>query len=141
MSTSASAHVFVYGTLMSTAGGTLGRAQRARLAREGRVIGAATMSGRLYDLGRYPGLVTSEAPGDVVHGEVVALENAPRTLAWLDAYEQIVPGKHEHNQYARELRPARLTDRSEVAAWVYVYRHALTGKRLIRDGRWIAPAR
>lgn len=141
MNAAASPHIFVYGTLMSTAESTLGRAQRARLAREGRLIGAATMGGRLYDLGRYPGLVASDAPGHVVHGEVVALDNALKSLAWLDAYEQIVPGEHEHNQYARLLHPARLADGSVVEAWVYVYRHALTGKRLIREGRWTAPTR
>lgn len=134
----ASAPIFVYGTLMSTAEGTLGRSQRARLAREGRVLGAATMGGRIYDLGRYPGLVPSEAPEDLVHGEVVLLTQADKSLKWLDAYEQIVPGEHEHNQYARVKRPARLADGSEVEAWVYLYRHALTGKRLISDGRWRA---
>ena len=130
--------LFVYGTLMSSAGGALGRSQRARLAREGRSLGAAAMHGRLYDLGRYPGLVLSDAAWDVVHGEVVALTEAEKSLRWLDAYEQIVPGRHPHNQYERLVCKATLAGGEDVQAWVYVYRQSPTGKPLIPDGRWSA---
>ena len=82
-------NLFVYGTLMSTATGALGRDMRLRLRREARLLGAATMPGRLYDLGRYPGLVAATETADVVHGEVLALVDPAATLPWLDDYEGV----------------------------------------------------
>ena len=46
--------LFVYGTLMGSAASGYGRDMRERLHRESRSYGAATMQGRLYDLGSYP---------------------------------------------------------------------------------------
>jgi gamma-glutamylcyclotransferase (GGCT)/AIG2-like uncharacterized protein YtfP len=45
-------HLFVYGTLMSTASGAFGKAMRERLQREAQLVGPAAIQGRLYDLGR-----------------------------------------------------------------------------------------
>jgi gamma-glutamylcyclotransferase (GGCT)/AIG2-like uncharacterized protein YtfP len=130
-------HLFVYGTLQQSALGALGKAQRERLARESGSLGAATMAGaRLYDLGRYPGLVESDAAGDVVHGEVVELANPDRTLLWLDAYEGIVPGIHDQNEYARIERRVRLADGTELQAWVYVFLKDVACRRVIASGRW-----
>lgn len=132
--------LFAYGTLMLGAGGKLGRAQRDRLAREARSLGAASTPGRLYDLGRYPGLVPPQAAGDIAHGECLDLVDAGRSLAWLDAYEGIVPGRHPHNPYERRQCPVTLADGRIVTAWVYVYLLDVGGARPIADGRWVAAA-
>jgi gamma-glutamylcyclotransferase (GGCT)/AIG2-like uncharacterized protein YtfP len=130
-------HLFVYGTLMSTAAGELGRVQRDRLARESRGLGPATMAGaRLYDLGRYPGLVESSHVNDVVHGEVVALLNPQRTLAWLDNYEGVLPGDPCRSDYARLERPVRLACGRELNAWLYVFLKDVGARRAIASGRW-----
>lgn len=132
------AHLFVYGTLMAAAPGAMGRAQRDRLARESRLFGAASLAGRLVDLGRYPGLVEALRPGDVVRGEVVVLAHAERSLRWLDAYEGIVPGEHEHNEYVRERREVVLDSGETVVAWVYIYSRPIAGARVIEGGDWPA---
>src|SRR5262249_3869026 len=62
-------HLFVYGTLLSRVRHPMG----VRLRREASLIGAASIQGRLYSLGRYPGLVESADAGDIVHGEAYAL--------------------------------------------------------------------
>jgi len=130
-------HLFVYGTLMPGAAGALGHAQRARLMRESRCLGPATMTGaRLYDLGRYPGLVETGDPGDVAHGEAVALVNPSRTLSWLDAYEDIVPGDPNRSDYARLERSVRLEAGDMLSAWVYVFLGDVSRRRLIPAGRW-----
>lgn len=136
--TAATTLLFAYGTLMSRATGTLGRGQRRRLSRESsELIREGSAHGRLYDLGRYPGLVESECSTDIVHGEVLELLEPERTLRWLDAYEGIVPGDHPHNEYERCIRPIVLTDTGEtVMAWVYIYRHDVTRAHLIPGGRW-----
>ena len=51
-------HLFVYGTLLSTAGHPMG----VRLRREARLIGAASIQGRLYRVSWYPGLVEAATP-------------------------------------------------------------------------------
>jgi len=131
-------HLFVYGTLMATDTGALGREQRARLQRESRRVGAATMMGaRLYSLGRYPGLVESSAASDVVHGEVVALANPARSFFWLDAYEGVIHDKREASDYARIERTVRLVkDGTALDVWVYVFLKDVAHRRAIASGRW-----
>jgi gamma-glutamylcyclotransferase (GGCT)/AIG2-like uncharacterized protein YtfP len=130
-------NLFVYGTLMQSARGTLGQTQRARLKREARILGPATISAaKLYDLGRYPGLVETGDPADVVHGEVLALISPERTFVWLDAYEDIAPGDDVHNDYARLERPIRLARGNVTLAWVYVFLRDVARRRVIPGGKW-----
>ena len=134
--------LFVYGTLLRGDCGKTGRGQRARLARESRILGSAWTAGRLFDLGRYPGLVISEGAGDAVHGELLELIDAERSLRWLDAYEGIVPGQHfqaehSHNEYERVLRPIELAEGSKVAAWLYACRMDVDPAAVIPNGRWL----
>jgi gamma-glutamylcyclotransferase (GGCT)/AIG2-like uncharacterized protein YtfP len=130
-------HLFVYGSLMSTAGHRMG----ARLRREARRIGAATIQGRLYRVSWYPGAVDTTAPEQRVHGEIYVLDNPTLALAWLDAYEGIAPSRGETGEYGRFERPARLADGTETAAWVYLYQKDVTSLPSIADGRWKAPGR
>lgn len=130
-------HLFVYGTLMQAARGALGQVQRARLKREARILGPATMSGaKLYDLGRYPGLVETGDPADIVHGEALALFSPERTFLWLDAYEDIAPSDDVHNDYARLVRPIRLAHGNVTLAWVYVFLRDVGRRRVIPGGKW-----
>jgi gamma-glutamylcyclotransferase (GGCT)/AIG2-like uncharacterized protein YtfP len=133
-----SRYLFVYGTLMSGAQVALGKAQRMRLARESDSLGPASIAhARLYDLGRYPGAVAGGGVDDLVHGEAVVLSDPERTLAWLDAYEGIVPGKHDANEYERTLREVKLAGGEAIDTWVYLLRAVTAHARRIEDGRWM----
>jgi gamma-glutamylcyclotransferase (GGCT)/AIG2-like uncharacterized protein YtfP len=125
-------HLFVYGTLLSTTGHPKG----ARLQREARLIGAGSIPGRLYRIKHYPGLVEGTDPNELVHGEVHALNNPVSALTWLDAYEGIVPGALDRNEYERVERTLRLASGEPITAWVYLYRKTVAPFRLIPDGRW-----
>jgi gamma-glutamylcyclotransferase (GGCT)/AIG2-like uncharacterized protein YtfP len=129
------ARLFVYGTLLSRARHPMG----ARLQREALLLGAATMPGRLYNLGRYPGMVEAAGPEPLVHGELYALEVPATSLEWLDAYEGIVPGKPESSPYARVERPALLASGETLDAWVYLYRKSVEARPEVPGGHWIAP--
>jgi gamma-glutamylcyclotransferase (GGCT)/AIG2-like uncharacterized protein YtfP len=125
-------HLFVYGTLLSTAGHPMG----TRLGREAKLIGQASIAGVLYRLGQYPGLIASADLQKRVHGEVFALNNPEASLTWLDAYEGIVPGD-EQNEYQRVERDVQLASGEELAVWVYLYRKKPQGQP-IASGRWLA---
>ena len=125
-------HLFVYGTLLSSAGHPMG----ARLGREARLLGEATIAGcRLYSLGRYPGLVEVVDAKAIVHGEVFALNNPAASLVWLDAYERISPDT-PNNDYERCERNVLLASGEELTAWVYLYRTSVVGLPVVPDGRW-----
>lgn len=129
-------HLFVYGTLLSAAGHPMG----ARLWRQARLIGAASVAGRLYRIAHYPGLTEAANAQKRVHGEVYALNAPASTLKWLDAYEGILPGEQEQNEYQRVERPVRLASGEPGTAWVYLYRKDVARFRLIPDGRWLSPS-
>ncbi len=124
-------HLFVYGTLLSGARHPMG----ARLSRQAQLLGEATIRGRLYDLGRYPGLTETDDPAHVVHGEVYTLNSPTATLPWLDAYEGIAKDA-SRNEYERCERAVHLASGGEVTAWVYLYRAPVKGLAPIPDGRW-----
>jgi gamma-glutamylcyclotransferase (GGCT)/AIG2-like uncharacterized protein YtfP len=133
-------HLFVYGTLMTAAASSrLGKAQRARLQREGQSLGAATIAGRVYDLGRYPALSAPFSAQDRVHGEVFALADPAASLAWLDEYENVTPDEAQR-EYDRVIRPVLLASGDEIQAWVYVYRGKIPEAHRLADGRWLPPS-
>ena len=129
-------NLFVYGSLLSAVGHPTGE----RLRSEARMVGAASIAGRLYRVSWYPGLAQAEADSGCVHGEVYALADPARSLAWLDAYESIVPGNEADNEYVRVERPVQLASGLEILAWVYLYQREVAGLELVADGRWVASA-
>jgi gamma-glutamylcyclotransferase (GGCT)/AIG2-like uncharacterized protein YtfP len=137
MSPRINANLFVYGSLMSSSG----HAMSERLQREARLVGEATITGRLYRISWYPGLVESRDPGEQVHGEVYALQAPDRALAWLDKYEGVVPGNADAADYERVERPVRLATGDEITAWVYLYRKDPSKLSRIPQGRWSLHAR
>jgi gamma-glutamylcyclotransferase (GGCT)/AIG2-like uncharacterized protein YtfP len=128
-------HLFVYGTLLSGAAHPMG----ARLQLQARLVGEASLGGRLYDLGSYPGLVETADAHQRVEGEVYTLDSPASALKWLDAYEGIVPGNHDQSDYERVERPVRLASGEELSAWVYLYRRNVRPGQAIPGGRWLQP--
>jgi gamma-glutamylcyclotransferase (GGCT)/AIG2-like uncharacterized protein YtfP len=127
--------LFVYGSLLSRVRHPTG----ARLRREVRLLGEATIEGRLYSLGRYPGLVEATERHYAVHGEVYDLQSPASSLKWLDAYEGIVPGKPERSPYERVERPVHLASGEAITAWVYLYRRSVRTRPEVLGGYWVPP--
>jgi gamma-glutamylcyclotransferase (GGCT)/AIG2-like uncharacterized protein YtfP len=131
-------HLFVYGQLLDGNRNGRGTEQSARLRREATLVGAATMRGRLYDFGAFPGAVDSDADGDIVHGQVLLLGDPAATFQWLDAYEHCFAADPASSMYLRQVRPVTLGARESVTAWVYVYAQPCDGARHIASGRWLS---
>ncbi len=121
-------HVFVYGTLRQALGHPM-----ARLLQPATFVGEASVAGRLYELGRYPGMIAPRAPGDWVRGEVYTLLKPKLTLARLDEYEDCRPHAGSA-EFVRKRLPVRLDNGRPVRAWVYRYNGTLARATLIPSG-------
>ena len=102
-----SEHLFAYGTLMR------GYALHRVLARRATLVGRGTVRGRLFDLGRCPGLVEGR---DRVAGELYRIDSA-QLLRTLDREE----GYH----FRRTRSVVTLARGRRVRAWLYRYRGPL----------------
>jgi gamma-glutamylcyclotransferase (GGCT)/AIG2-like uncharacterized protein YtfP len=122
--------LFVYGTLRGFVDIPMAR----RLRSASRYIGQARVKGRLYDLGRYPGLVSARRRDEWVIGEIYRLV-APRVvLRMLDRYEAGRSGR-QRPRFVRERAYACIPGRRRAfVVWVYCYRWPLRPDARIRSG-------
>ena len=122
--------LFVYGTLLRRSRHPMARllAERARFA------GAARMRGRLYDLGRYPGMLEPVGDEDWVHGDLYDLGEGTTTLAELDAYEQAESPLPAY--FERQLGEAVHEDGTRVPVWIYWYHGEVVESQRIGSGRY-----
>jgi gamma-glutamylcyclotransferase (GGCT)/AIG2-like uncharacterized protein YtfP len=117
--------LFVYGTLRSVF-----QNEFARLLAEGEnLLGGGRVHGKLYDIGRYPGLVLSSAAEEWAVGEVYRLRDADRTLAILDRYEGA--------DFTRVSGDVLLDTGEPSPAWVYVYNRPVDEQRRILSGNYL----
>jgi gamma-glutamylcyclotransferase (GGCT)/AIG2-like uncharacterized protein YtfP len=118
------ASLFIYGTLHPDRA----PAAIAATARRLKPVGKATIRGRRYDLGEYPGVVLSDDPAEIVSGELFLLPEGPKTaevLARLDAYEDYRPNDPANSLFLRQMTTAMMEDGSRRQCWVYTYNGAL----------------
>jgi gamma-glutamylcyclotransferase (GGCT)/AIG2-like uncharacterized protein YtfP len=110
--------LFAYGTLMH------GYGLHGVLAPRATAMGAATVRGRLVDLGSYPGLIDGAGR---VHGEIYRLDD-PELLSVLD--------RAEGYNFVRRRGMATLADGRRVRAWLYHYRGPRERATPIPDGNY-----
>lgn len=131
-----SEYLFVYGTLRTG----LRPVEVAPLLAELKLVSAATVSGRLYDLGEYPGVRFEEGFGSVI-GELFELSDPPTHLSALDSYEGFDENALSQSLFVRtKCRPA-LPNGQSVEAWIYVYNQSLKAAQLIESGDYAEVAR
>jgi gamma-glutamylcyclotransferase (GGCT)/AIG2-like uncharacterized protein YtfP len=115
--------LFVYGTLRPAL--SVGRPRE--LVGDLEVVAAATVAGRLYDLGVYPGMV---AGNGVVHGDLLRVRDDDR-LAAIDSYEEC---GGPDALFRREAVTAVRADGTHAAAWAYFYAQPVGSARVIAHG-------
>lgn len=142
MPSSATRHVFVYGTLRR------GEQRDINLLTPApRWVGPASVEGVLYDLGDYPGLVLGRdayRSQQQVRGEVYEITDALERL--LDVIEEVAP--HPNGEYAKRqvqvrLDPSRLAAASvstrAVTCLVYETEpHRVAACAVISSGDWVS---
>jgi gamma-glutamylcyclotransferase (GGCT)/AIG2-like uncharacterized protein YtfP len=127
--------IFVYGTLRRD----LSHEMFHLLAKHARYMGDATVSGRLFDLGDYPGMIPSEDRSKVV-GELYEIDQAKwhDVVTRLDKYEGCSSDDPEPHEYRRELVNARLHSGDVVAAWAYVLNGRPAKDQEIKSGDYLS---
>src|ERR1700751_34212 len=125
-------HLFVYGTLSPRHAPPGIPATGGRL----RSVGQASVRGRLYDLGEYPGAVLSKNSRSVIRGEVFELPGDKSTLSSLDDYEGFEPNKQASSLFLRRAWPVTMDDGKRVQCWVYVYNGTMKDAQPMRSGRY-----
>jgi len=124
--------LFVYGTLMRGFDHPMARL----LAAHADFLGPAKCRGRLYLVRHYPGLVQSDDPADIAHGELFRLREVDAMLREFDMYEACGEGFAEPTEYVRQMLPVTLDD--EVGeAWTYIYNWPVAELPLIASGRFL----
>ena len=120
--TASANRLFVYGTLLRGL-------SRAQVLREARFLGPALVEGRLFDLGRYPGL----RPGQgLVVGEVWSVDTA--TLQRIDRIEDFDPRDPSGSLYQRVEMPVRSLSGMQFTALSYRYNRRPPGDARIPHG-------
>lgn len=92
--------------------------------------GPCVLTGELWDLGRYPGLVEGEGR---VLGELFEVLD-PTVMTRLDAFEDYWPRDPARSRYERRKVQLIEPDRQ---AWVYVWLLGLDAARRIESGDWL----
>lgn len=126
-------HVFVYGTLRAGEANDISVAAARNGIAAPTLVGTASLRGRLFDFGSYPGMVVDPAAGYVI-GDVYAIDDA--LVAVLDEIEEVYPGV-EGLFLAREASVE--IDGARVSCRFYpVARESVKGLPEIRGGDWVA---
>jgi gamma-glutamylcyclotransferase (GGCT)/AIG2-like uncharacterized protein YtfP len=126
-------YVFVYGTLRAGEVNDIGKAAASSALAMPILVGEASVRGRLFDFGSYPGLVP-DADGIHVKGDVYQIDE--RLVSVLDEIEQVYPGE------TGLFMPHEVTIDVNGAALPCLYypvqRHAVEGLPEIGSGDWVA---
>jgi gamma-glutamylcyclotransferase (GGCT)/AIG2-like uncharacterized protein YtfP len=124
-------YLFVYGSLCRQADGSL----HPLFGNDAEYLSDAYLPGKLYEVDGYPGAITSPQPTrSIVHGELYHLHNPNLLFQRLDAYEECAAHFPQPHEYRRIAEIVTTDTNREVTAWIYVYNHSLTGRRLIPSG-------
>lgn len=124
--------LFVYGTLMRSFDHPMAKL----LSANADFLGEASCRGRLYLVRHYPGLVLSDDPGDIVHGELFALRARDELLGAFDMYEACGEGFEPPTEYVRKIMSVTLADGSVSDAWTYLYNWPVARLPQIASGRF-----
>lgn len=113
-----SPYLFAYGTLRTD----IDVPVKEQVSQYLEVVGEAEISGKLYDMGGYPGAVQAEAGEEsVIKGQVMKVNEPEKVFAILDKYEGCHPDSKESSTYYRQPVSVPLPGGQQVEAWVYWY--------------------
>ncbi len=126
--------LFVYGSLM---GGI--QTPIAQLLRtHSNFLGEAFVSGTLYDLGRYPGLVYQKHQAPQVTGHLFEIKDIQLVFPALDEYEGVDGDNPDRN--GAEYRRAIIEVKHQnvvLPSWAYLYNLPTEDLKVIKSGNYL----
>ena len=123
-------YLFVYGTLRREYGSPFYEEH----AEELEWMGTGEISGKLYDIGEYPGASPQlDVQDSIILGDVFKLREPKKFLELLDQYENYDPLNAEGSEYVRGEVSVRLENKEQLSAWIYWYNGSLAEKKIIRE--------
>ena len=126
-------HLFIYGTLLPERAPSAVSEAIKRL----RYVGRASVRGRLYDLGEFPGAVLDASSPMKIMGRVFTLPEDVTLLDSLDEYEGFAPHNRKDSLFSREETVATLENGRKLQCWIYIYNQNVTGAKLILSGDYL----
>ena len=124
--------LFVYGSLM----GGIQSPIATYLKSKSTFLGEGQVFGKLYDIGKYPGLINDTSLKSKVIGHVFQLSNPIEMLPKLDYYECVGEGFAEPNEYRRDPIPVFLNG-EKLDCWAYIYNAPTTNLKQIESGNYL----
>ena len=124
-------YLFIYGSLITGSGNrTIDRCIQNKCQQ----LGEATIKGKLFDLGDYPGAVPGHHRHNI-HGQLIKLIKPAKTLALLDHYEAYYPDNLKQSEFIRERTEAKLKeDGKTLLCWTYWYNRKISRGKEITTG-------
>mgnify|MGYP005988602115 FL=1 len=116
-------HLFVYGTLRPQ----LAHGEARTLIADLEIVGSATVQGKLYDFGAYPGVKHEKG---IVFGDLLRLTSTEQ-LRPLDAYEEC---NGRSPLFTRSVITAQSCTGTSIAAWIYLFSGRTESGVLIASG-------
>ncbi|WP_300496725.1 gamma-glutamylcyclotransferase family protein [uncultured Methylophaga sp.] len=126
-------YLFVYGTLRKNT------ERHDLLQRFCDYIDTGMLQAVMYQISYYPGVILTDDPQQQVVGEVYRIHQPQLLLAELDDYEECSSSFVEPHEYVRQLQMICLSNGNKLPAWVYLYNHPISGKKLITSGDFLNP--
>lgn len=96
----------------------------------------ATVSGWLYDLGKYPGAILNAETDARIHGAVFELPE--ELLMTLDDYEGFERQDLTRSLFVRKRCPVTLNSGRNIECWIYEYNRAANPAQIIESGNYSA---
>ena len=127
--------LFLYGTLLPANASGKSR----RIVKKLKPVGPATVAGRLYDLGDYPGGIPDESATTSIKGQLFELpedelHSTVQILKLLDSYEEYDWADRRNSLFVRTRAVAELSDGRKITCWIYAYNREPENALLIADG-------
>ena len=123
-----SSYLFVYGTLLAEK-----NEFAAHVQKNCNFYQHAKFSGRLYDIGEYPGAIFDTEDNGFVYGSIYVMNTPVQTLKILDDYEGFGEDQLQPNEFIRKLLAVKTKD-EPVNCWVYLYNLPVDSYRQIISG-------
>ncbi|MGC7403458.1 gamma-glutamylcyclotransferase family protein [Pandoraea pneumonica] len=129
----AAIYAFVYGTLRAGEINDMMRAAERHQLPAPAYVGTSVLGGRLYDFGRYPGMVLSANADELTIGDIYRIPAA--LVAVLDEIEEVYPG--EAGLFVRELHEVACDGQTYNCIVYPVNEAAVAGLPRIAGGDWV----